>query len=381
MASKTKAIVPAHGTASLSQTVDSKDLSNPLKAVGLPKIQSSQGYNFGVYKWFLKNISEFEIEHGFNDINPWEVVRKNYPENWFFRPKDVSKPQEYYQSILEETGSARIKHNFNKHHKGLIAYSSIQIKRVVYPKDWPISSLYTATQFKTLKKYSTLYNYFDYIDAWTNIFCIQNPTTTHSWLIYFDQQSIKTTTKFSNWFLKWWQYRGITDEILSPEVLQVYQYFKTHYKPHPSEKYIPPLMYFCTQFFIPWVYQWYFDFQYTTELNILARVKKHKVKWWGSFKNSTKTPEEYKIICQQIFSQLGSGETVKSEELKERKSSSKESSKHSSSKKAPKKKSSRRKPKRQSSSKSESTASSTSSSSKNPASSQWDSNEDDCYGI
>ena len=42
MTPKTKAIVPAHGTTSLSQTVDSKDLSNPLKAVGLPKIQSSQ---------------------------------------------------------------------------------------------------------------------------------------------------------------------------------------------------------------------------------------------------------------------------------------------------------------------------------------------------
>ncbi|KAG8633797.1 hypothetical protein MANES_18G136308v8 [Manihot esculenta] len=355
MASKSKAIIPAYGTDSLSQTVDNKDLSNPLKAVDLPKIQSSQGYNSGVYKWFLKNISEFEIEieHGFNDINPWE----------FFRPKDIAKPQEYYQSILEETSSARIKHNFDKHHKGVITYSSIQIKRVVHPKDWPISSLYTAIQFKTLKKYSTLYNYFDYIDAWTNVFCIQNPTTTHSWLIYFDQQSIKTTTKFPNWFLKWWQYRGITDEVLSPEVLQ-----------------------------------------YTTELNIPAIVKKHKGKWWGSFKNSTteivvknwilkkaqfpaisyasklalqgessfgaqkaqcqamlttaKTPEEYKMICQQMFSQLGSGETVKSEKLKERK-----------------------KPKRQSSSESESTASSTSSFSKNPASSHCDSNEDDCYGI
>ena len=36
-----KAIVPVHGTTSLSQTVDSKNKSNPLKAVDLPKIQSS----------------------------------------------------------------------------------------------------------------------------------------------------------------------------------------------------------------------------------------------------------------------------------------------------------------------------------------------------
>ncbi|KDP37693.1 hypothetical protein JCGZ_06350 [Jatropha curcas] len=39
MSSKLKTIVPVHGTASLSQTVDSKDLSNPLMAGGLPKIQ------------------------------------------------------------------------------------------------------------------------------------------------------------------------------------------------------------------------------------------------------------------------------------------------------------------------------------------------------
>ncbi|KDP42678.1 hypothetical protein JCGZ_23618 [Jatropha curcas] len=39
MSSKLKTIVPVHGTASLSQTVDSKDLSNPLMAVDLPKIQ------------------------------------------------------------------------------------------------------------------------------------------------------------------------------------------------------------------------------------------------------------------------------------------------------------------------------------------------------
>ncbi|KAG8651192.1 hypothetical protein MANES_07G100510v8 [Manihot esculenta] len=346
MASKSKAIVPAHDTASLSQTVDSNDLSNPLKAVEF----------------------EIEIEHGFNNINPWEVVRKNYSENWLFRPKDISKPQEYYQSILEETGSARIKHNFDKHHKGIIPYSSIQIKWVVHPKDWSISSLYTATQFKTLKKYSTLYNYFDYIDAWTNVFCIQNPTTIHSWLIYFDQQSIKTTTKFRNWFLKWWQYRGITDEVLSPEVLQVYQYFKTHYKPHPSEKYIP-----LDVFLYPIFYS--------------MDIPMHKVKWWGSLKNSTtdivvknwilkkvqfpaisytsklalqgessfgaqkaqcqamlataKNPEEYKMICQQMFSQLAQEKHLESE----------------------------------------STASSKSSSSKNLASSHCDSNEDDCYGI
>ena len=179
---------------------------------------------------------------------------------------------------------------------------------------------------------------------------------------------------------KWWQYRGITEDILSQEVLHVYQYFKSNYKPAQNEKYIPPLMYFCINFFIPWVYEWYFDFQYITELNIPVIVKKHKIKWWGSFRNSTteevvknwiikraqfptvpyagkltlqgepsfgaqkaqcqallaaaKTLEKCKMICQQMFNHLASGESVKKEEIKQ--TSSKESSKKSSGKKASK---------------------------------------------
>ena len=133
-------------------------------------------------------------------------------------------------------------------------------------------------------------------------------------------------------------------------------------------------MYFCINFFIPWVYQWFFDFQYMTGSSIPVIVKKHKIKWWGSFKNTTtemtvkewiikkaqfpaisyatklslqenpsfgaqkaqcqallaaaKTPEEYKMICQQMFNQLTSGEK---EEIKQ--SFSKESSSKTSSKK------------------------------------------------
>ena len=304
----------------------------------------------------------------------------------------------------------------------MVAYSYLQIKRIIHPRDWPVPTLYTKITFKTLKKHSTSYNYFDYMDAWKNVFCIQNPTHTHSWLIYFNQSKIKITTQFPNWFLKWWQYKGISEEIISPEVFQIYQYFKTNYKPPQNEKYIPPLMYFCMNFFIPWVYQWFFDFQYSSGTSIPIIVRKHKIKWWGSFRNTTtemvvkqwilqrvqfptvsyagkltlqgepsfgaqkaqcqallaasKNPEEFKLICQQMYNQLTSSEK---EKLNQESSSSKESSKRSSSKKMVKKKSSRRKSKKQSSSDTESTASETSSS-ENPVSS-YDSNEDDCYGI
>ncbi|KAG8637943.1 hypothetical protein MANES_15G177512v8 [Manihot esculenta] len=386
MTSKTKAIISPHGTVSLSQTVDSKDLSNPLKAVGLLKIQFTQGYNISFHKWIIKNVSDFEIvvENGYNDVNPWGVIKKYYPENWYFTPKDFSKSQEYYHSILEDTESVKLKHNFDKNDKNIIAYSSIQIKRVIHPKDWPTPNWYTDLTFKTLKKHFTSYNYFDYIDAWKNVFNIQNSNLTHSWLIYFDQSKIKETTRFSNWFLKWWQYRGISEEILSSEVSQVYQYFKSNYKPNLNESYIPPLKYFCINFFIPWIYQWFFDFQYMVGTSIpaiewiLKKAQFPTVSYAGklilqqgepsfgaqkaqcqALLAAAKTPEEFKIICQQMFNQL----TLEEKE-KVNQSFDKESSKESSSKQ--KKASSRRKIKKESSLESESTASSqTSSSSKN----------------
>ncbi|XP_021602561.1 uncharacterized protein LOC110607717 [Manihot esculenta] len=166
--------------------------------------------------------------------------------------------------------------------------------------------------------------------------------------------------------------------------------------------------------------------------SIPAIVKKHKIKWWGSFKNTTteivvkerilkkaqfptvsyagkltlqqgepsfgaqkaqcqallaaaKTPEEFKIICQQMFKQLTPEEKEKVKQScdkeSSKESSDKESSRKSSSKKISKRQS-KKKIKKQSSSESESTASSqTSSSSKNQTSSYCDSNEDDCYGV
>ena len=58
-------------------------------------------------------------------------------------------------------------------------------------------------------------------------------------------------------------------------------------------------MYFCMSFFIPWVYQWFFDFSYITELNIPIIAKKHKIKWWGSFKNSTTEAHVKTLILKQ----------------------------------------------------------------------------------
>ena len=251
-------------------------------------------------------------------------------------------------------------------------YSSIQIKRVIHPKDWPVSSLYTPVRFKVLHKHSTTYNYFDYKEAWEKIFCIQNLTHTHSWLVYFDQH-LNTNLTLPNWFKKWWQSRGLSEEIIPSEYISLFHYFKAHYKPNPKELHIPSLMYFSIKFFTPWVYQWYFDFQQVPGTQIPMIVKRHKIKWWGSFKNTTtelkisqwirgklaspsqpaltyasklaipeaqsfgiqkaqcqarlaaaKTPEEYKLICAEMSQLLSpSSEPSKAQSISSGKSTSK----------------------------------------------------------
>src|SRR3989442_13986484 len=124
------------------------------------------------------------IETGFNHPDPWQIIKESYPPNWFLEPKDLTKTQEYYANILEETGSVKIKHNFDRNGQ-TITYSSIQVRRIIHPSDLS-KSLYNPFPFKTLNHHYPTFSYFDYVEAWEKVFSIQNSNYTHSWLVYFD---------------------------------------------------------------------------------------------------------------------------------------------------------------------------------------------------
>ena len=269
-----------------------KTLSQPIyKNPEMEITPKTPSQNFPVnfpYKkaqWINKSFSNVEmiIETGFNHPDPWQIIKESYPPNWFLEPKDLTKTQEYYANILEETGSVKIKHNFDRNGQ-TIMYSSIQVRRIIHPSDWS-KSLYNPVPFKTLKHHYPTFSYFDYVKAWEKVFSIQNSNYTHSWLVYFDVNI--NTSKIPYWFINWWHHHGNSDQILSEETLLAYQTYKINYNPNQYEKQFPSLLFFCMNFFIPWVYQWYYEISTVPGTAIPAILKKHKIKWWTSFKNST----------------------------------------------------------------------------------------------
>ena len=74
------------------------------------------------------------VEDGFYHKDYLFSLQNHFPKNWFYKPWDLSKLQEYYQTILEFTGSIDFKHFF---HKGSPepSYSTCKILKVLHPKD------------------------------------------------------------------------------------------------------------------------------------------------------------------------------------------------------------------------------------------------------
>ena len=129
------------------------------------------------------------MEDGFYHSDPFQAISKIFPKGWFFKPGDLSKPQSFYQDIIEFTEYVKFKHFFLSESHSEPAYSTITILKVLSPKQWG-DKLHKLKTFpvnfqKTLNHY-LFFSYWDYQQAWFNTFFIQNPKTTHSWLFFFN---------------------------------------------------------------------------------------------------------------------------------------------------------------------------------------------------
>ncbi|KAH9727845.1 hypothetical protein KPL70_008824 [Citrus sinensis] len=65
----------------------------------------------------------------FYHSDPFQSISKFFPKGWFFKPWDLTKPQSYYQSILEITESVKFKHFFLDKAHPEPAYSEGKIER------------------------------------------------------------------------------------------------------------------------------------------------------------------------------------------------------------------------------------------------------------
>jgi len=152
-----------------------------------------------------KFLTVLQMEPEFWDKNPFKATAKAFPQGFHFRPTSISKTRKFYEFILIDTNSVSIKHFKDPKDPNLNTHSTIQIMKVLQPRHF-------GSNLNQPKKFSAPfdpvgYTYWDYNDAWTNVFWHENNKFKHSWLIYFKTNTIYN---FPNWFLQWWNFFGPT---------------------------------------------------------------------------------------------------------------------------------------------------------------------------
>ena len=294
--SKTKALsqVPEkekHVSKEITKPSSSKEIvscESSSSQIVVSQSKLSQKSSDWISKTFHQNV--LTMEDRFYHSDPFQVVSKIFPKGWFFKPWDLSKPQPYYQSILEITESVKFKHFFPSETHTEPAYSTATILKVLSPKQWG-DQLYKyqtfPANFQMRLKHCLFFSHWDYQQAWYNTFFLQNPKKSHSWLFFFNSKI--TVQSLPNWFQQWWNYFGPSPDILTPNAINCLNQFKAHYIPSESEKRFSHFLCFCTNFFLPWVWMW--NLQYHTQDAQLVLQRTFKVKWWSKFDEKSKLSE------------------------------------------------------------------------------------------
>ena len=127
------------------------------------------------------------IEREFFSENPREIAAKVFQENFHYPSGDILKTREFYETVLTETGSVKIKHNADKFSNMGLAFSTCHIYKILTVKQWG-GNPNLSREFSEPSK-PRFFNYWDYQRAWFNAFLIQNRDFHHSWMFYFPSRS------------------------------------------------------------------------------------------------------------------------------------------------------------------------------------------------
>ncbi|KAL5159220.1 polyprotein [Glycine soja] len=230
------------------------------------------------------NVLQMEPEYW--DKNPFKATAKVFPLGFHYRPIATNKTRKFYEFILIDTNSVSIKHFKDPKDPNLNTHSTIQILKVMQPRHY-------GSNLNQPKKFSAPfdpagYNYWDYIDAWTNVFWHQNSKFKHSWLIYFKNN---TAYNFPNWFLQWWNYFGPIPQILPEEVQQGFEQFNKLY--NSKESRIPADLKYFSSFALSWIFSWQYRYGKTENNKQYPPLQRHAfVKWWSQFDTSKAAPDQ-----------------------------------------------------------------------------------------
>ncbi|KAG5066364.1 hypothetical protein JHK86_010095 [Glycine max] len=165
------------------------------------------------------------------DKNPFKATAKSFPSGFHYRPTYLNKTIKFYEFILVDTKSVSIKHFKDPKDQSLNTHSTIQILKVMQPRHYGSNLNQPKKFFAPFDPAG--YTYWDYINAWTNVFWHQNNKYKHSWLIYFKNNTyrygrIENNKQYPSLqrhaFVKWWTQFDTSK--VAPD--QVNNWFQSH---------------------------------------------------------------------------------------------------------------------------------------------------------
>ncbi|KAL5770126.1 hypothetical protein ACOSP7_014280 [Xanthoceras sorbifolium] len=206
------------------------------------------------YKRTTRTLASFiEAEHWGSDL---ELIAQIYLQDHLSPSIDFQKSRRWFETILMETGCARITHYYKSNKS--ISYSKMIILDVFSHQDWG-DNLFSKQKFKDSRVNPSSYNFFDYVQAWNEVLNYQNINYGHSWFI----KLAITTKDFSRvpipcWFQQWLLNYGIVGDALPECVLEASNKFYQH-----NQKKVPielSFLYFLALYQVPWISRWEYQF-------------------------------------------------------------------------------------------------------------------------
>ena len=243
---------------------------NSLSTISSKSSGSCESKKNGNENWITKpnHIHVAFLENDLEIITLKEALNLFFPQGFQFLPPSPEKNRNFYETILENTGSVKITHNFDLKDSRKILFSKVQIRKIISPSQWD-------APFCSLRAFScdifpSAYTYWDYIHAWTNSLFYDG--SVHTWFLYFDRNC---QSHFPTWWLNWWKLFGPTLEIYPLEIQSLFH----EYSKFSTEKDNDiRLLNFCNSFSIPWIMCWCFHLD--TESFPKKFIRKIKTKHW-----------------------------------------------------------------------------------------------------
>jgi hypothetical protein len=230
-----------------------------------------------------------------NNSDGWSIKDRYLDSRCY--PGLAGKSRPHLEMLLIGSGSVTITHNHhNGNTKDFISFSKCHINKILLPKDWGINP----NNEKAIidgQNNSINFNYWDYVNAFTQMFYYQNPKNKHSWFFSINPEVVEKS--IPNWFFSWWQKFGPSLEILPEEIQNLYTSWcngSLLIEKVASSKLITgqcPCLFFC-KFQIPWIWRWNITIS-KDRFNVPILQRNFFYKFWANM-----SPDDLKVVIDKI---------------------------------------------------------------------------------